>query len=223
MVMSSKKIGKMAGANVDKALASISASVKPDMKDDTLKNAVAPKKAQTFGEAFKAARKDPNSKGTFTWGGKSYSTNTASEGLKRPTSAPTRAPASKATSSDSPIGNYYRSQLARDKVSGAASNIKGVSAAESATAQKKAGKSNTTSTSAPPARKSPVNAGRSEGFGSGLFKAIKDFNDRGLKKDAEAAEKYKERQKKKYGYAKGGPIDGCAIRGKTRAPMKKGK
>jgi uncharacterized membrane protein YebE (DUF533 family) len=25
------------------------------------------------------------------------------------------------------------------------------------------------------------------------------------------------------GYAKGGKIDGCAIRGKTRAPLKKGK
>lgn len=97
MVMSSKKIGSMVGADVDKALANIGASApKPDMKDEgtELKAAVAPKKAQTFGEAFRAARKDPEAmkKGVFTFGGKSYTTKLASEGAKRPaaTSAPTK-------------------------------------------------------------------------------------------------------------------------------------
>lgn len=195
---------------------------------------------QTFKEAFRAARKDPNAmkRGTFTWQGKSYTTKLASEGKSAP----------KADSS--PVGNYYRNRLASDKVSGDASKIRGVSATESAAAQAKAGKSNAAST----APKSPVNAGRTEGFmsrisgsdtGKSFAKSQEAKYGKPTSKSTDTSMNFKERQEKKYGksrplllvgeearkankgtiggYAKGGSIDGIAQRGKTRASLKKGK
>lgn len=204
MVMSSKKIGKMVGADVNKALANINASTpKPDMKggDTELKAAVAPKKAPTFGEAFKAARASGDK--TFTFGGKSYTTKMAGDGAKK--AAPKGG--STASTSKSPLADFYLNKY--PKIKGNAANIKGVSLAESAAAQAKAGRSNVT-TNPKPKPKSPVNTGRSEGFLSRFGKS-------------DTGKSFTERQQQKYGKAKGGSVDGCAIRGKTRAPMKKGK
>jgi len=86
MVMSSNKIGRRAmeatQAGIDNILKS---APKLDMKggDEELKAAVAPKKAQSFAEAFKANRAEKGAGKTFTWGGKSYSTNMAGEGTKK--------------------------------------------------------------------------------------------------------------------------------------------
>lgn len=94
---SAKKIGRGVEESVGKALANISASTpKPDMKgsDTELKSAVAPKKAETFAEAFKANRVAGNK--TFTWGGKSYTTKMAGEGPKRSGTAPAKAATSAA-------------------------------------------------------------------------------------------------------------------------------
>jgi hypothetical protein len=228
--MSSKKISKMVDTDVDKALANIGANApKLDMKaDDTLKAAVAPTKAPSFGEAFKAARAKALDGGpkTFTWGGKSYSTKMAGEGAKRPqlarsstgSSTPTRTPTATATPPKSDVS-------ARTK-----EFFKGLSMkpkAETPTAS--------TPKAAPAARKTPVNAGRSEGFLSRFGKSDtgKSFKERQEQKygkpsgravllTGKEAREANKRQGTIGGYAKGGKIDGCAIRGKTRA-MKKGK
>lgn len=209
MVMSSKKIGKMVGADVDKALANIGASTKPDMKggDEELKAAVAPKKAQSFSEAFKAARKDPNNKGTFTWFGKSYSTKMAGEGGSKaatpkastPKVATTKGPDVSARTKEF----ISKAPLVPKKEEVKASTTKPKDNSFAARQTRKYGAS------------SPGNVLRA-------IQGIKDFNEAGLKRDVITDAKFKAQQKAK-GYAKGGKIDGCAIRGKTRAPMKKGK
>lgn len=209
MVMSSKKIGKMVGADVDKALANISASTpKPDMKDDTIKKAAAPQKAQTFAEAFKAARADKGAGKTFTWLGKSYSTNKAGEGAKKTSGrSGTAAPAAAKTSTPT-------------------KNLTGINKP-------------TGSTSTPAVN--PAFFKKKEGAPTGAA-GVKTS---APKASPPASMSFKERQEKKYGKsrplllvgeearkankgtiggkAKGGKIDGIAVRGKTRAPMKKGK
>ena len=108
MVMSTKKIVRGIDKSLNKAVSEINASTpKPDMKDDgaELKAAVAPKKAQTFSEAFREARakavkegRDP-SKEIFTWGGEKKVARLAGEGAKRP--ATTRSSGSSTTTNTS--------------------------------------------------------------------------------------------------------------------------
>jgi len=230
MAKSSKAISKMVTADVDKALANIG-SMRPDMKaDETVKAAAAPQKAPSFAEAFRAARAEKGAGKTFTFGGKSFSTNMVGEGAKRPQAAKAATPkADTPKGSSSPLGDFYTSKFSGIK--GNAANIKG--AGSMATGKPSAPADKPTP---PPARKSALNAGRSKGFLAGMF-------------DGDAASNFSKAQEKKYGkpsgrsvlltgkeareankrqgtiggYAKGGSIDGCAIRGKTRAPMKKGK
>jgi len=120
------------------------------------------------------------------------------------------------STSKSPLADFYLNKY--PKIKGNAANIKGVSAAESAAAQAKAGRSNVTSNPKVETKpKSPINAGRSEGKGilDSAFGHWVSQTDRN----------FQERQKKKYGKAAGGSvrsIDGCAIRGKTRA-VRRGK
>lgn len=170
MVMSAKKIGRNASEEVNKALEGISASTpKPDMSADTagLKAAVAPKKAQSFGEAFRAARMSGDK--TFTYGGKSFTTQLKEE-VKKPAVQPSRAPATKdLTGINKPTG----------------------------------------------------------GYSSAAGEATREANRADMRKKAAAARKPTLKERFQSGTmfkkAKGGSIDGCAIRGKTRAPMKKGK
>lgn len=169
MVMSSKKIGRRAmeatQTGIDDILKSAPAMLQSDGKAEAaLKAAVAPKKAQSFSEAFKAARADKGAGKTFTWGGKSYSTNMAGEGAKKPTRSGTGSSTPKAAAP-------------------------------------------TTNTRA--ATELSRTAARSQ-------KNIRENR-------AENQADFRKRMQEKRGYAKGGSIDGCAIRGKTRAPMKKGK
>jgi len=242
MVMSAKKIGKKVDADVGKALANIG-SMRPDIKaDDTeLKAAVAPKKAQSFGEAFKAARAAGDK--TFTWGGKSYAAKMAGEGAKKPTAKPT------APKSSSPVGDFYLNKY--PKIKGNASGIKGAGPMFTGKADTSAPAANRTS---PPAAQRPkdstvtgrqmlanlFSSGREKekeisrragkGPGSGERSGMQMLSDRQSRFDAaDKAETERRRAMKKGGkvapkkMAKGGKIDGIAIRGKTRAPLKKGK
>ena len=204
MAMSSKKIGKMVTADVDKALANISASTpKPDMKDDTLAKATAPKKAPSFGEAFKAARAAGDK--TFSWAGKSYTTNVAGEGAKRPAtaSAPAKKPETPKAADVSASTRSFMSKLSL------------APKAETRTATK-------------PRTSKDRSAEARERMGK-FFSSLNPYNQADAKGKAgkpliltgEAARKANKGTV--GGYAKGGKIDGCAIRGKTRAPMKKGK
>lgn len=228
---SSKKIGRMVTADVDKALANIG-SVKPDMKDDgaELKAATAGKKAQTFSEAFRAARKDPEAmkRGTFTWFGKSYSTKMAGEGGKSAAAkaaAPTRRPAETQAKPATDVS---------DKTKQFVSKLPLKPKAEAPAAPKAEPKRDNTA------------AGRRARMGE-VFSRLNPLRDRsvtealapGLSAEAERrrkaagqtvrpllltgdeAREANRRDGTIGGYKKGGKIDGCAIRGKTRAMRKK--
>jgi hypothetical protein len=204
MVMSSKKIGRMVGADVDKALADIG-SARPDMKDEgaELKAAVAPKNDLSFAEAFKANRMAGNK--TFTWKGKSYATKMAGEGASRSAAAsstPTRRETPKASPKVSEATSKFVSKLPlkpKAETPAAAAKPKGSSYLS--------GVGGSRSAAATAARKEGT-AGK-----DGMF-------DRFSRWVHQTNLNQQERQKKKYGYAKGGKIDGIAVRGKTRAGRK---
>lgn len=236
--MSSKKIGKMVGADVDKALANISASTpKPDMKaDDTeFKKATAPKNDLNFSEAFKANRMAGNK--TFMWKGKSYTTKMAGEGVKRPaapasgrsgtgSSTPTRA------STPAPTANRTSSAQGQSRTNAFAAATTGKDALTAnierrnkLVAPKKepgffermttniAARNRDTMAKMEDARKAKAIAAR----------AAKAKEDAAAKKRADDFRKANagwEYGMKAPGKAKGGKIDGCAVRGKTRAGMK---
>lgn len=205
-MISSNRLGRRVSKDVDKALANIGASTPmPDMKDDgaELKAAVAPKKAMTFAEAFRAARKDPEAmkRGTFTYGGKSFSTKMAGEGGKKAAPVTRRTTQQTNTSTNAapppppppsppppPPANKPKPKTQGDTYS---SGVGGARSA-AAVAARKSGK---------------VKGILDSAFGHWVSQTDRNFQ---------------ERQKKKYGKAAGGKIDGCAIRGKTRA-MRKGK
>jgi hypothetical protein len=87
-------------------LSAKSSPVKSNAPAPTLAKSSAPAKKQSFGEAFKAARADPKNKGTFSWNGKSYTTETKDEAAKKTavTKPAASAPASKpATSNQGPL------------------------------------------------------------------------------------------------------------------------
>jgi len=195
---SSKQIQRSVSTDVNKALSNIG-SMKPDMKggDTELKSAVAPKKAPSFGEAFKAARASGDK--NFTWGGKSYSTKMAGEGPKRSTPASTSTKKAETPTTNTRAQVEMRRTAARSQAAIREQRAENQADFRKRTQAKQGTKSN-----------GPVNAGRSEGFLSRFGRS-------------DTGKSFTERQQKKYGYAKGGSVDGCAIRGKTRAPMKKGK
>lgn len=205
-MVSSKKLGRMVTADVDKALANIGASTpKPEMKDAgaELKAATAGKNDLSFAEKFKANRMAGNK--TFTYNGKTYTTKMAGEGAKKAapvirrttqqtgnsTNAAPPPPATPPKGNTPPPPPPASTQKAKPKGDTYSS---GVGGARSAAAQE--------------ARKSGKSSGLLDSaFGKWVHKTNVAFQ---------------ERQKKKYGKAAGGSIDGAAIRGKTRA-MRKGK
>lgn len=172
----------------------------------------------SFGAAFAAARKDGDK--TFTWKGKSYTTQLASE--KKAAPAPVRrAPApevKKATASTAP-----------------ASAPKKVEAPNLKTAFERAGNKPTPITST---GKAPRLLDRSTKgvtrpmFGKDGTIAGYDSEETAAKRIAEGKAKaragnpfyqsYLDKAKggSVKGYAKGGKIDGCAVRGKTKAGRK---
>jgi len=256
MVMSAKNIGKKAGADVGKALGNIG-SMRPDIKadDSELKAAAAPQKAQSFGEAFRAARADKGAGKTFTWGGKSYSTNMAGEGIKRP------QPARSGTGSGSSAVSRPSTPAASRPSTPAASRPSAPAASRPSTpATPPAPRANPLAAAAMGKdtlkanieRRNKLVAPKKEpGFFERMTTNIATRNrdamakaedarkakaiaDRAAKAKEDAAAKKRAEDFRKAnvgwefgmkapGKAKGGKIDGCAIRGKTRAPLKKGK
>jgi hypothetical protein len=246
-MISSKKLGRMVTADVDKALANIDTSTpKPDMKADgaELKAAVAPKNDLSFAEAFKANRMANNK--TFTWRGKSYSTKMAGEGASRPAATRRSAaetPKTAAKSGLKPETEKFLNNLRpamyinrkdkayiSDKVT---PNPKNKSDYIPVSSLKSKSDAKPAASAAKAEAKSPTNAGRSEGFLSRMFKGSgsSDFAKSQERKYGkrtplllvgEAAREANRKQGTIGGKAKGGKIDGAAIRGKTRA-MKKGK
>lgn len=221
--MSSKKIGKMVGADVDRALANISASTpKPDMKaDDTLKAAAAPSRDMTFAERFKYARMaakaaglDP-SKQTFTHNGKTYNTRMAGEGT-----APARRSGTGSAMQAKPAASTTNTP--KSDVSGRTKEFfKGLPMKPKAEAPKVAPK-----TEEKPKRDNTA-AGRRERMGR-FLSSLNPYNQADAKGKTSkpillTGEAARRASKGTIGgMAKGGKIDGCAVRGKTRA-MKKGK
>ena len=204
---SGDSIGSNVQSDVSKSLSDIIGGAKrPDMSggDDELKAAVAPKKAPTFNEAFREAR--AAGKKTFTWWGGTYGTQLAGEG-KRPTPKPATQSAPKATpKSKDFMSDYWTNQYSKDKAQRSTDAAKTYPKAAPKTGDVSAAtKAKLAKTPILPTKSSPK-ASAKNGFKPGPFS--------NLPKDDTA---------KRYGFAKGGSIDGCAIRGKTRAPLKKGK
>jgi len=239
-------------AGIDNILKS---APKLDMKggDEELKAATAPKKAQTFGEAFKAARAAGEK--TFSWAGKpgtTFTTKTAGEGAKRSVSTGRSGTGSStAAKSSTPA-----------PASKASAPVKAAAPSVSANTSKFLSKlplMPSKSTSATPASKptkteAPKPKGR-VGIASATKLAAPKPNipaanlgpkkvdwSKANKPSANAPVKRAEPPKPKPGSlllkrdepkkdtvkfplkrAKGGSIDGIAQRGKTRAPLKKGK
>ena len=232
MAMSSKKIGKMVSADVNKALENINASTpKPDMKDDSgLKAAVAPQKAPTFAEAFRAARKDPEAmkRGSFTWGGKTYTTKMAGEGAKRPAASSSTAKPTEAKPAASTPTTNTRAQLEMRRTATRSQAAIREKRAENQADFRKRMQGKTPASATKPRTSKDRSAEARERMGK-FFSSLNPYNQADAKGKAgkpliltgEAARKANKGTV--GGYAKGGKIDGCAIRGKTRAPMKKGK
>lgn len=224
MVMSTKKIVRGVGESI-KGLEDIKTPM-PEMKDAgaELKAAVAPKNDLSFAEKFKANRMAGNK--TFTYNGKTYTTKMAGEGT-----APARRPAA-AKPATAPTS---------------ATPAKPATAPRSATPAKPAATTAAPARVAPktPPKRDNTAAGRRERMGK-VFASLNPFRDTSARekeiakaaskprdyaadrarmkaeKLAEKAARRKELGIREPKMAKGGSIDGAAIRGKTRA-MKKGK
>lgn len=228
---SAGKVGRGVQENVNKALENISASTpKPDMKADgaELKAAVAPQKAPTFAEAFRAARKDPEAmkRGSFTWGGKTYTTKMAGEGAKRPAASSSTAKPTEAKPTAS--GTNTRAQMEMRRTATRSQAAIREKRAENQADFRKRMQGKTATAPKVEAKRDNTAAGRRERMGK-FFSSLNPYNQADAKGKAgrpliltgEAARKANKGTI--GGKAKGGKIDGCAIRGKTRAPMRKGK
>ena len=228
--------------------------------ESAMKSAVAPARAQTFGEAFKAARKDPEAmkRGTFTWGGKTYTTKMAGEGTRRSSVNPATALASQAvrtpatppatpTSGSAPARTQTRPPATSDWRS---SPRTGAALATSLAASRpRTGTSDalleniTRRNKLTPAAPKPGLIERYKKYvmesskspnvaeiqtrlktAAAQKKAAEEAKQRKALEEAKKATREYERRTGKplLMRAKGGSVDGCAIRGKTRA-MKKGK
>lgn len=231
--MSTKKIVRGIDESLDKAVSEIKTPL-PEMKDDTIAKATAPKNDLTFKEAFKANRMAGNK--TFTWGGKSYTTNVAGETKKPAAAAPTKPAASTPTTN-----TRASTELARTAARSQAA-IREKRAENQADFRKRmqVGRSGVATagiSASRPKDKVRTGADMLSDFFKGQREREKEIGRQASKpKDyaaerakmkaqrlAEKAERRKELGIREPGKAKGGSIDGCAIRGKTRAPTRKGK
>lgn len=257
--MSSKKVGKMVTADVDKALANIG-SMRPDMKADaTVSAAAAPSRDLSFAERFKYARMaakaaglDP-SKQTFTHNGKTYTTRMAGEGTSKPASSSSSGRSGTGSSGVSAATSNFFKKLPTvgSTVSGMRGNPPATPAASRANPYAPATTGKDALTANIERRNKLVAPKKEPGYFERMTTNIaarnrdamakrveaqkaKDIAERGAKakRDAEAKKRAAAFKKANTGWefgaklpgkAKGGKIDGCAIRGKTRAPIKKGK
>ena len=163
---------------------------------------------QTFSQAFAAARKDGAK--TFTWGGKSYTTEMRGE--KKP-ATPARAAASAAGNTSA---TRYGANFGKPEVGGKADKTPATPPKTPATPpkDKSAGKEMIETS----ARRQQAQIDELGGTLRGLLSPFLRN-----KTNAPTYERFGGKAKggKVKGYAKGGKIDGIAVRGKTRAKRKK--
>lgn len=217
---------------------------------------------QTFAEAFRAARADKGAGKTFTWQGKSYSTNMAGEGAGRAaarkpatttggtsgrtTGTTVNKPAQPSENVDkNPITvvgkkpkdapkQWFEGKTAGERMGNAVSTIGGapfrafakynpVSLAASSIFDGKpstpaAAKPASTPQSRLASMKKDAEAPGASQYAKDRYRMAKETGLTGSAKGGKVKAKKPAPVKK---MAKGGSVDGCAIRGKTRAPMRR--
>lgn len=183
--------------------ADLSKMVKPAPKVGAKPEAKKSYDDMSFGAAFRQAMKDKGKGKTFTWKGKSYKLETA--GDKKPTT-PARPAAS--TKKETP---RYGASFGRPQAS----------AASKPKEEKKSVGRRMMERSASGQQAQISKLGRElSGLGSAIAAPFSRIRSAGEESDrARGVGKAKGGKVKKY--AKGGKIDGCAVRGKTRAMRKK--
>lgn len=251
-MISSKKLGRMVTADVDRALANIDAdTAKPDMKsgNEDLAKAVAPKKAESFAEAFRAARARGDK--TFSWAGKpgmKFTTEMAGQGAKRSaatsrSAAETPKPAAKSgvkPETEKFVNNLRSAMYLNGKdVAFISDKVKPSKRSDYIpvwSLKSKSDKPAASTAKAEPKRDNTA-AGRRARMASaisGIFGASDESRARYAAQQKKAAEMRAARkpflltgeEARKAnkgtigGMRKGGKIDGCAVRGKTRAGRK---
>jgi len=210
---------------LDEDVSEIGAKTKQGMSD-----------AGSFSAAFRAARKDPNSKGTFTWRGTSYTTKMASD---KPAASAPKPTAKREVAGPTPTSGFGKSKTPEFMNKPATTTPVKPTATRSNAASRPAssGLSSAQYTAAVKSGVIPSNASaedRANLRGTiGATRAAKVNPIKNAPKPKSASmytdpsrkamtdEYMKSIGKKKGGsvkkYAKGGSIDGCAVRGKTKA------
>lgn len=176
--------------------------------------------SMSFSDAFKAARAEKGAGSTFTWRGKSFSTNRADETSKPKANKPsTPAPQRSTSAPKARDTGDSASKLAADMKRGSPLAMRANAPAPTPSA---------------PARGpsgvglgSPITADKQRKLDEAGARA-KSYYDQGkanIAREQSMSEsdkvKARMRQLGVPGYKKGGSIDGCAIRGKTRAKRSK--
>ncbi len=161
-------------------------------------------KPTSFGAAFAAARKGGNK--TFTWNGKSYTTQLASEKKAAPTpvrrAAPAPTPATKRSTTPAPASKQVEAPSMKGAFEAAKSKLSSYGAAPRLL--------NRDTKGSPPAKVSRP--------------SLEQIANQNKPLTAEQRRKLEEARMRtgmrSSGLAKGGKIDGCAVRGKTKAGRK---
>lgn len=227
MVMSTKKIVRGIDKSLNEAVSEINASTpKPDMKDDgaELKAAVAPKNDLSFAEAFKANRMAGNK--TFTWKGKSYNTKMAGEGASRPatTTASRRSGTGSSTTSRPATTPTVSTPSAPPTPTRAQIEAKRTAARAQEAVREKRAENQADFRKRMQERREPALIMVGDAARRESARKRAEIIARGERPGASTWEKSQAKfyRENPTAMKKGGSVDGCAVRGKTRA-MKKGK
>lgn len=188
----------------------------------------------SFGEAFRSARRDALSGGpkTFTWRGKSYGTQLAGEGSSTPArrssgatpAAPTRRPTASAPSAPSKLQqDYDRGAAMRKSLTPTSERVTpDMIAAVRRFAGPDVPAYNAFGDRPSPEQQRKLAEARARGAAN--WKKAGETIASGKKKGGSVKKKPVKKScggGMTKGYAKGGSIDGCAVRGKTRAKRTK--
>lgn len=181
-----------------------------------LKDFAKPEDNMSFAQRFRMERDRQGAGGTFTWRGKSFSTKMASDA---PKSAPKAARASAQTKAASAP---ERASASAAKPT-AGSNLGSIQTKGAALRAAMSGPA----TPAPSKPTKPANysLARPSDWAGKLPSTDRKLTAEQQRKIGEAQargkSRWEEARKKVASYAKGGKIDGCAVRGKTKAMRKK--
>lgn len=188
---------------LDDAVSKIGAKTKQGMSD-----------AGSFGSAFKAARSSGDK--TFTWHGKSYSTKTAGDKPSTPAkrAAPAAKPAASKPAASKPAAPAPAKRTEAPRSAGPMKS--GFKSAMGPSA------SSDFSNAKIPSRLNPANKSAPAKASRPSVADVTRTDIAGRKVDLSPDKKRKlqeaiNRSGARSGFAKGGSIDGCAVRGKTKA------